>query len=110
MADGATPASSGSTIRENRMGSCRDRRGRIVRLAVIHSGFSCKAHGQERRMINIKLIDDYHKAKDAYEAAKVGIGCRVETFTRFLVAEQVLLASMRSVHQKLADLQVRYSP
>jgi hypothetical protein len=40
-------------------------------------------------MINIKLIDDYSKAADAYEAAKGGIGCRVETFTRFLVAEQV---------------------
>jgi hypothetical protein len=61
-------------------------------------------------MINIKLIDDYHKAKDAYEAAKVGIGCRVETFTRFLVAEQVLLACMGRLHQKLAELRARYSP
>jgi len=50
-------------------------------------------------MINIKLIDDYHKASDAYEAAKAGIGCRVETFTRFLVAEQVLLTCMGRVQR-----------
>jgi hypothetical protein len=61
-------------------------------------------------MINIKLIDDYHKAADAYEAAKGGIGCRVETFTGFLVAEQVLLTCLGRVHQNLADRRSRYSP
>jgi hypothetical protein len=61
-------------------------------------------------MINIKLIDDYHKASDAYEAAKAGIGCRVETFTRFLVAEQVLLTCMGRVQQQFADHRARSSP
>ena len=37
-------------------------------------------------MTDNKLSDAYQEAVRAYEAAKAGIGNRVETFTRFLVA------------------------
>jgi hypothetical protein len=43
-------------------------------------------------MTDDKLIDAYHEAMGDYEAAKAGGGNRVETFTRFLVAERVLAA------------------
>ena len=45
----------------------------------------------------------------AYEAAKAGIGNRVETFTRFLVAEKVLATRMALADQSLARLRTRYS-
>jgi hypothetical protein len=42
-----------------------------------------------------KLFDAYHVAMGAYEAAKAGTGCRIETFATFLVAEKVLTARFR---------------
>ena len=45
-------------------------------------------------MTNDKLIDAYREAIGEYEAAKAGNGSRVETFTRFLVAEKVLSARL----------------
>jgi hypothetical protein len=61
-------------------------------------------------MVNSKLIDDYHAAIDAYEAAKAGLGCRVRTFTRFLAAERVLLVCLGRVHQDLEGFRGRYAP
>jgi hypothetical protein len=43
-------------------------------------------------MTDNKLIKAYHAAMSDYEAAKAGTGNRVETFTRFLVAERALSA------------------
>jgi len=39
---------------------------------------------------DVELIDAYHNATYAYEAAKAGAGNRLEAFTRLLVAERVL--------------------
>jgi hypothetical protein len=64
----------------------------------------------EQRVVNSRLIDAYHAAIDAYEAAKAGVGCRVETFTRFLVAERVLLVCMGRADQNLQEFQARHSP
>ena len=60
-------------------------------------------------MVNSKLIDDCRAAMDAYEAAKAGPGCRVEAYTRFLVAERVLLVCVGRLHQSLEEFRVRYS-
>jgi len=61
-------------------------------------------------MLNSKLIDDCRAAIDAYEAAKASLGCRVEAFVRFLVAERVLLVCIGRVHQSLNEFRTRYSP
>ena len=45
-------------------------------------------------MVKSRLIDAYREASDAYESANAGVGCCVETFTRFLVAERILLVSI----------------
>jgi hypothetical protein len=37
-----------------------------------------------------EVLEGYNRAMDAYEAAKAGVGCRVETFTNLLVAERIL--------------------
>jgi hypothetical protein len=37
-----------------------------------------------------EVIEGYNQAMDAYEAAKAGVGCRVETFTNLLVSERIL--------------------
>ena len=60
-------------------------------------------------MTDNKLSDAYQEAVRAYEAAKDGIGNRVETFTRFLVAEKVLATRMALADQRLARLRPRYS-
>ena len=64
----------------------------------------------EQRMVNSRLIDAYQEAIDAYEAAKAGVGCRVETFTRFLVAERILLVCMGQADQNSQELRARHSP
>ena len=64
----------------------------------------------DQRMANSRLIDAYHEAIDAYEAAKAGVGCRVDTFTRFLVAERILLVCLGRADQNLQDLRARHSP
>jgi hypothetical protein len=56
-----------------------------------------------------KLIDAYREAMDDYEAAKAGVGNRVETFTRFLVAERALAARLGRVDPNLEQFQNRYS-
>ena len=56
-----------------------------------------------------KLTHAYQAAMGDYEAAKAGIGNRVETFTRFLVAEKVLATRMALADQSLARLRTRYS-
>ena len=61
-------------------------------------------------MTNDKLINAYHEAMAAYEAAKTGTGSRVETFTRFLVAEKVLSARQGRIDQNLEHFRKRYSP
>jgi hypothetical protein len=45
-------------------------------------------------MTDDKLINAYHTAMGNYEAAKAGTGNRVETFTKFLVAERALSARL----------------
>jgi hypothetical protein len=60
--------------------------------------------------VNFKHIDDYRAAMDAYEAAKAGLGDRVEAFVRFLVAERVLLVCMGRVYHDLEGFRMRYSP
>jgi hypothetical protein len=60
-------------------------------------------------MTNDKLINAYHEAMAAYEAAKTGAGSRVETFTRFLVAEKVLSARLGRIDQNLEHFRERYS-
>jgi hypothetical protein len=44
-----------------------------------------------------------------YEAAKAGIGNRVETFIRFLVAEKVLTTHLARAYQRLEQIRTRYS-
>ena len=60
-------------------------------------------------MTDNKHSDAYQEAMDDYEAAKAGAGNRVETFTRFLVAEKVLATRMALADQSLARLRTRYS-
>jgi hypothetical protein len=45
-------------------------------------------------MTDDKLVNAYHEAMEDYEAAKAGVGNRVEAFTRFLVAERVVSARL----------------
>jgi hypothetical protein len=61
-------------------------------------------------MIDPALIEAYHAAAAAYEAAKAGTGCRVQAFTRFLVAERILLTCLDEAHQSLERFRTRYSP
>jgi hypothetical protein len=61
-------------------------------------------------MTNDNLIDAYREARGAYEAAKVGTGHRVETFTRYLVAEKVLTTRLGRIDQNLEHFRERYSP
>ncbi len=56
-----------------------------------------------------KLTNAYHDAMRDYEAAKAGIGDRVETYTKFLVAEKVLATRLARADQSLARLRTRYS-
>jgi len=60
-------------------------------------------------MTDDELIDAYNKATRDYEAAKVGIGCRVAAFTTFLAAEKVLTVR-RGLDAQLRHYQERYSP
>jgi hypothetical protein len=60
-------------------------------------------------MTNDKLVDAYREAMDDYEAAKAGSGNRVETFTRFLVAERVLSTRFGRVDLNLGQFRNRYS-
>jgi hypothetical protein len=60
-------------------------------------------------MTDNKHSDAYQEAMDDYEAAKAGAGNRVETFTRFLVAERVLATSLARAYQNLARFRTRYS-
>jgi hypothetical protein len=64
----------------------------------------------EQRMVNSRLIDAYHEAIDAYEAAKAGVGCRAETFTRFLVAERILLVCLGRPDHNLQEFRAGHSP
>ena len=64
----------------------------------------------EQRRVNSRLIDAYHEAIDAYEAAKAGVGCRVDTFTRFLVAERILRVCRGRADQNLQEFRARHSP
>jgi hypothetical protein len=61
-------------------------------------------------MANDKVIDAYHEAMIAYEAAKAGTGSRVETFTRLLMAEKILTARFGRIDQNLEHFRQRYSP
>jgi hypothetical protein len=61
-------------------------------------------------MTHDKLFDAYHVAMGAYEAAKAGTGCRIETFATFLVAEKVLTARLGWVDKNLENFRERYSP
>jgi hypothetical protein len=44
-------------------------------------------------MTNDKLVHAYHEAMSDYEAAKAGAGSRIEAFTRFLVAERMIISA-----------------
>jgi hypothetical protein len=55
-----------------------------------------------------ELIDAYHKAMHAYQAAKAGAG-RVDAFTNLLVAETVLTARL-GADKHLEWYRERYSP
>jgi hypothetical protein len=44
-----------------------------------------------------KLTNAYQEAMGDYDAAQAGIGNRVETFTRFLMAEKVLATRWRGL-------------
>jgi hypothetical protein len=61
-------------------------------------------------MVNSRLIDAYHEGIDDYEAAKAGVGCRVGTFTRFLLAERILRVCRGRADQNLQDFRARHSP
>ena len=61
-------------------------------------------------MTNEKLVNAYHEAMAAYEAAKTGTGSRVETFAKFLVAEKVLAARLGKIDQNLEHFREHYSP
>ena len=61
-------------------------------------------------MTNEKLVNAYHEAMAAYEAAKTGTGSRVETFAEFLVTEKVLAAHLGKIDQNLEHFRERYSP
>jgi hypothetical protein len=61
-------------------------------------------------MTHDKLINAYHEARGAYEAAKAGSGSRTETLTTFLVAEKVLHARMGWVDRNLEHFREHYSP
>jgi hypothetical protein len=56
-----------------------------------------------------KLTNAYQEAMGDYEAAKAGIGNRVETFIRFLVAEKVLTTHLARAYQRLEQIRTRYS-
>jgi hypothetical protein len=60
-------------------------------------------------MTDSKLINVYHTAMGDYEAAKSGTGDRVETFTRFLVAERALSARLGWVDLNLERFRTRHS-
>jgi hypothetical protein len=60
-------------------------------------------------MTDDKLVDAFHEAMGDYEAAKAGVGNRVEMFTRFLVAERVLAARLGRVDPNSEQFQNRYS-
>ena len=47
---------------------------------------------------DLELIEGYHLATDAYAAAKMGSGRRLEAFTRLLVAERALTARLPGRH------------
>jgi hypothetical protein len=55
-----------------------------------------------------KLTNAYQDAMGDYEAAKAGIGNRVDTFTKFLVAEKVLATHLARAYQRLERVQTRY--
>ena len=61
-------------------------------------------------MTDDKLVDAYHAAMGDYEAAKAGTSNRVETFTRFLVAERMLAARLGWVDPNLEHFGSRYTP
>jgi hypothetical protein len=61
-------------------------------------------------MTDDKLIGAYHEAMGDYETAKAGVGNRVETFTRFLVAERVLAAPSGADRPGFEAVRTRYSP
>jgi hypothetical protein len=60
-------------------------------------------------MTDDELIDAYNKANHAYEAAKVGTGCRVAAFATFLAAEKVLTVRL-GLGPQLKHYQERYAP
>ena len=60
-------------------------------------------------MTDNELIEAYNKAMGAYQAAKAGIGCRVDAFTDLLVAETVLAARL-GVDERMESYRERYSP
>jgi hypothetical protein len=47
---------------------------------------------------DVELIDAYHNATSAYEAAQAGAGDRLVAFTRLLVAERVLATRLPGQH------------
>ena len=55
-----------------------------------------------------ELTNAYQEAMGDYDAAQAGIGNRVETFTRFLMAEKVL-ATLARAYQRLERIRPRYS-
>jgi hypothetical protein len=61
-------------------------------------------------MMNDKLLPIYHAALGAYEAAKAGSGCRVETFTKLVMAERILTAHSGWADEDLELFRERYSP
>jgi hypothetical protein len=60
-------------------------------------------------MTDNRWINAYHAAMGDYEAAKAGAGNRVETFTRFLVAERALSARLGWVDLNLERFRSRHS-
>jgi hypothetical protein len=65
---------------------------------------------QQRHMTGDNLFGAYHEAMRDYEAAKAGLGNRVEAFITFLVAERVLAANLGKVGQNLECYQEHVLP
>jgi hypothetical protein len=56
-----------------------------------------------------KLTNAYQEAMGDYDAAQAAIGNRVETFTKFVVAEKVLATRLARAYQRFERIRTRYS-
>jgi hypothetical protein len=65
---------------------------------------------RQRHMTGDKLFGAYYEAMHDYEAAKAGIGNRVEAFITFLVAERALVANLGQVDQNLESYHEHFLP